>query len=177
MGCILWTFHRKLTVLQFILSIFFNSYSSLSIRTSMNHTCPSEYKKTRHITSPSISQKIKCSPQASDVLLAACKQIELLLQSYHSYKLLFGHENGPSSASLNSSPPGQTGHHFRNDICKCIFVKEMSYILIRISLKLVPKGPIDNKSALVWVMAWRRTGDKPLLGPMLTQFTDAYLWH
>ena len=39
------------------------------------------------------------------------------------------------------------------------------------------KVQIDNKSALVQVMAWRWTGDKPLPEPMLTQFTDAYMWH
>ena len=50
-------------------------------------------------------------------------------------------------------------------------------ILIRVSLKFVPSGPIDNKAALVQVMAWRRTGDKPLPEPMLTQFTDAYMRH
>ena len=38
-------------------------------------------------------------------------------------------------------------------------------------------GPIDNKSALVQVMAWRRTGYKPLPEPMLAQFTDAYMGH
>ena len=37
--------------------------------------------------------------------------------------------------------------------------------------------PIDNKSALVQVMAWRGTGDKPLCEPMLTQFADAYMQH
>ena len=50
-------------------------------------------------------------------------------------------------------------------------------ILIHISLKLVSKGPIDNKSALVQVMAWRRIGDKPLSEPMLTEFIDAYTRH
>ena len=50
-------------------------------------------------------------------------------------------------------------------------------ILIRISLEFVSKGPIDNKPALVQVMAWRRTVDKPLRKPMLTQFTDAYMRH
>ena len=46
---------------------------------------------------------------------------------------------------------------------------------IRILLKFVSKSPIDNISALVPVMAWRQTGDKPLPEPMLTQFTDAYM--
>ena len=50
-------------------------------------------------------------------------------------------------------------------------------ILIKILLQFVPKGPIDNKPALVQVMAWRRTGDKPLSEPMLTKFTDAYMRH
>ena len=45
------------------------------------------------------------------------------------------------------------------------------------SPKFVPEGTIDNKSALVWVMAWRQTGDKPLPAPKLTQFTDAYMRH
>ena len=64
-----------------------------------------------------------------------------------------------------------------NDIFKCIFLNEKVRISIKISLKFVPKGPIDNESALVQVMAWRRTGDKPLPEPMLTQFTDAYMRH
>ena len=49
-------------------------------------------------------------------------------------------------ASLNS---GQNGRHFSNDIFICIFINEKFCILIRISLKFVPKGPVDNKSALV----------------------------
>ena len=43
-------------------------------------------------------------------------------------------------------------------------------ISIRISLKFVPKGPIDNVSALVQVMAWCRAGGKPLPEPVLTQY-------
>ena len=50
-------------------------------------------------------------------------------------------------------------------------------ISIQISLKFIPKGSIDNNSALVQVMAWRRTGHKPLPELMRTQFTDAYMRH
>ena len=50
-------------------------------------------------------------------------------------------------------------------------------IAIRISLKFFPKGLINNKSALVEVMAWHLTGDKPLPEQMLTEFTDAYMQH
>ena len=50
-------------------------------------------------------------------------------------------------------------------------------IPIEISLKFIPKGPINNIPALVQIMAWRRTGDKPLSEPMMTQFDDAYMRH
>ena len=48
---------------------------------------------------------------------------------------------------------------------------------IQISLKFVPKRPVDSKSALVQVMAWRRKGNKPLTESMLTQSSDAYMRH
>ena len=62
-------------------------------------------------------------------------------------------------------------------ISKCIFTNEKFCILFWISLKFVPKGPIDNNSALVQVMAWRQTRDKPLSEPVLSQFIEAYIWH
>ena len=48
-------------------------------------------------------------------------------------------------------------------------------ISILISPKFVAKGSIDNKPGFVQVMAWCRTGDKPLTEPMQTQFIDAYV--
>ena len=62
------------------------------------------------------------------------------------------------------------------DIIKSVF-NESVCISITISLKFVPKGPIDYKSALVQVMALHRTGDKPLPEPMLAYLTDAYMLH
>ena len=64
-----------------------------------------------------------------------------------------------------------------DDIFKRIFVNENIRISIQISLKFVSKSLIDNKSVLVQVMAWRRTGDKPLPEAMMTQFTAAYICH
>ena len=52
---------------------------------------------------------------------------------------------------------------------------EKLYILIKIWLKFVPMDSIDNKPALVQIMAWRQTGDKPLPETMLTHFTYAYM--
>ena len=48
-----------------------------------------------------------------------------------------------------------------DDFFKWIFLNENGRIQIQISLKFVPRSPIDNKAALVQIMAWRRTGDKP----------------
>ena len=79
--------------------------------------------------------------------------------------------------AVNSSPPEQNGRHFGRLHFKCIFLKENDIIPIQISLKSVPVSPIDNKAALVQVMAWCRTGDKPLPEAMLIQFIDAYMRH
>ena len=48
-----------------------------------------------------------------------------------------------------------------------VLTRNKNCILIRISPKLVLNGPIDNKSSLVQVMVWRRTGGKPLPEPIL----------
>ena len=68
---------------------------------------------------------------------------------------------------LNTLRPRQNGRHFADDIFKCIFLNENVWILIKISLKFVPKGPINNIPALVQIMAWRRPGDKPLSEPLM----------
>ena len=60
---------------------------------------------------------------------------------------------------------------------KCIFLNENDRIPIQISLKFIPSGPISNIPALVEIMPWRQTGDKPLSEPMLTPFIDAYMRH
>ena len=53
------------------------------------------------------------------------------------------------------------------DIFKCIFLNENYRILIQISLKFLLRRHIDNKPALVLVMA----------DPMMTQCIDAYMRH
>ena len=68
---------------------------------------------------------------------------------------------------FNTLRPRQNEHHFADDIFKCIFLNENVSISIKIWLKFVPKGPINNIPALVQIMAWRRTGDKPLSEPMM----------
>ena len=81
------------------------------------------------------------------------------------------------SSVIISSPSEQYSHHLADDIFKSIFMNEKFCISIQISLKFVPKRPVDNKSELDQVMAWGWTGVKPLPGPILTQFTEAYTRH
>ena len=56
----------------------------------------------------------------------------------------------------------ETKWHFPDDLMKQIFLNENVWISIKILLKFVPKGPINNIPALVQMMVWRRLGDNPL---------------
>ena len=70
---------------------------------------------------------------------------------------------------VNTLRPKQNGSRFADDVFKCIFVNGNICILAKMSLKFVPKGPINNIPALVQVMAWRRSGDKPLSEPLMVR--------
>ena len=62
-----------------------------------------------------------------------------------------------------------------DNIFNYILLNENGRIPIQISLKYVPRSPIDNKPGLVQVMAWRWPGAKPLFGPMMSHFIDVYV--
>ena len=68
---------------------------------------------------------------------------------------------------INTLRPRRNRRHFADDIFKYIFLNENVLILIKISLKFNPTGPINNIPAMVQIMAWRRLGDKPLSEPMM----------
>ena len=76
---------------------------------------------------------------------------------------------------FNSLRPRQNKRHFADDVFKCNFLNENVWIPVEISLKFLPKGPINNTPTLVQIMAWCRICDKPLSEPMITQFNDAYM--
>ena len=59
-----------------------------------------------------------------------------------------------------------------DNIFKCNILNENVWSEITILLKVAPLCPIDNKSALVQLMAWCQTGDKPLAEPMMTLYYD-----
>ena len=74
---------------------------------------------------------------------------------------------------INTLRPRQNGRHFADDTFKRIFLNQNVRNSIKISLKFVPKGPINNIPSLVQIIAWHRSGDKPLSEPM----TDSLLTH
>ena len=64
---------------------------------------------------------------------------------------------------------------------------ENVWVLLKISLKFVAKGPINNIPALFQIMAWRRPGDKSLSETMMVslpthicvtrpQCVNKYIW-
>ena len=92
--------------------------------------------------------------------------------------------------SVNTLKPRQDGRHFPDNISKCIFLHENVWISIKISLKFVPKSPINNIPALGQIMACHPLGGKPLSETMmvsllthiygsfgLNEFTHAVLCH
>ena len=86
-------------------------------------------------------------------------------------------QSPPGHHPPGQSPPGQSPPRSsqkcpsdqRNNYFQCIFLNANFWIAIKISLEFVPKGPINNIPALVYIMAWRRPGDKPLSQPMVVR--------
>ena len=78
---------------------------------------------------------------------------------------------------VNTLRPIQNVCHFADDILNCIMFNEKALISIKISLTIVPWGPVDNMTALFQIMVWHWTGNKPLFETTMTYFTDAYMRH
>ena len=93
--------------------------------------------------------------------------------------LLVRHSKSQAQITLLTHLPLDKMATISDDIFRYIYRNWKFCILIRISLKIAPKGSIDNNPALVQVMAWCRTGDMLLhvSQAMLTQFIDAYMRH
>ena len=85
-----------------------------------------------------------------------------------SFLYLYESENN----KFETLSPEQKGFHFTDDVC--IFCSVKCCILIRMSLKFVPNCPFSNNPALVQLITWRRSGDKPLFESMVALFIDSY---
>ena len=70
-------------------------------------------------------------------------------------------------------------------IFEFIVLNENVWISMKISLKFVPREPVNSIPALIQTMAWHQPGDKPLSELMMVKFTDGYnsswpsdaIWH
>ena len=69
--------------------------------------------------------------------------------------------------SVNKLRLRQNGHHVADGFLKFIMLYENYCILIKILPKFIPEGLINNDTSLVQIMAWRRSGAKPLSEPMM----------
>ena len=67
----------------------------------------------------------------------------------------------------NTLRPRQNDRHFADVILKRILLNENVWISLKISLRFVPKVPVNDIPSLIQIMAWHRPSDKPLFEPMM----------
>ena len=108
-----------------------------------------------------------CNPMEPPLFHKKCLLIVYLSSSFQPSVSTMDFDIWFLSVVVNILKPIQNGCHFPDDIFKCSFLNENVLISIKISLKFVPKGPINNIPALVQIMAWHQPGDKPLSEPMM----------
>ena len=107
-------------------------------------------------------------------IMGGCVHTLLPCQRYVSFALnhqcpLWWLQFRDGSATVDTLRPNKKGRHFTDDTFKCISLNENVTIAVKIPLKFVPKGQINNIPALVFIMAWRLPGDKPLSEPMVVK--------
>ena len=141
-----WNYHRWKTYMDFCWRSWFIALLS---EIHWEDWKPISEKWDKFITIQNVMEKLVKNSQMSSVL--ACPLPDLL-----DSMVLY------CSPIFNTLRPWQNGRHFADDIFECIFLNENVWIMIKFSLKFVPKGPIKNTLTLVQIMAWRRPGDKPL---------------
>ena len=62
----------------------------------------------------------------------------------HQHFLRKPHNPKQNDSLLYTLRLGQNGHHFVDNIFKCVCFNEDFWLSIKVSLRFVPKGPIDN---------------------------------
>ena len=87
--------------------------------------------------------------------------------TYIPFDLEVTEEPSQGSVSLNTLRPRQNGRHFTDDTFKHMLLNENVRVSMKMSLKFVPKGLINNIPAMVQIMSLRRSGDTPLSEPMM----------
>ena len=96
----------------------------------------------------------------SDQVCCYCEHSELKTTCINvhlkgNFAILMKFSKMTAAEVVNTLRLRQNGRHFTDDIFKCILLNEDEWISTKISLKFVPKGPINNIPALVHIIAWR----------------------
>ena len=79
-------------------------------------------------------------------------------------------------STVNTLRPRQDGRYFADDVLKCIFLNEHVWIRLKIPLKFVPRGPINNIPALVQI-GLAPTRRQAIIWTNVGICTDAYMRH
>ena len=72
--------------------------------------------------------------------------------------------------TINKLTPRQNGRHFADDIFKYIFFNDNLWVSIKMPLNFSCKGTNNTIPSLDQIIAWRRSGDKPLSESMMARF-------
>ena len=107
---------------------------------------------------------LKCIPDIAD--LAALRKVCHSATEYAKPE----HVICKVSLTINTLRPKRNRRHYAGDIFKCIFFNQNVKNTIKISLKFVLKGPINNISVLFQIMVSRRPDDKPSSEPMVVRW-------
>ena len=104
-------------------------------------------------------------------LADGCRSVKRIQNLISTAKLTadWAPDHGHTIHKFATSRTEQNGRYFPDDIFKWIFLNGNISISIKISLKFVPRGPMNNIPALVQMLTWRRSGDKPLSEPMMAR--------
>ena len=84
------------------------------------------------------------------------------------------HKNCSGTSSLTHWGRDKMDTITQTTFSSAFFWKKI-WIPTEISLKFVPKGPINNIPSLVQIMAWRHPGNKPLSEPMMVSYWRIYV--
>ena len=149
--------------------------SRLTIRI---HTFYSQYRwrpADEYIAGRTFNQR---SSQSGRMPVTCLRRVLIMILNVNSESYADGpRPKAKKMGQLSTMSPRQNGRHFPDVIFKCILLNQDVRISIKFSLKFVSKSPIDNNPVFVQIMAWCRSGDKPLSEPMIAYVADAYMRH
>ena len=103
-------------------------------------------------------------------LILKWKDLEMISEFMENCITWNSHTQSLISCGMNSKNTlrlTQKVHHFADNIFQCIFLNENVWILLKISLKVIPKVPINNFPTFIQMMAWHQASNKPLSEPMM----------